>query len=690
MKHRLFHCVLFLGATNLSAAPPPESFGLVAHWTFDRNLASRVNNALYAGTPHGGARLQIDRSPGAARVGEGALRLDSGLKVGEPTYVSVGTPPGGLAGNDVLTLTAWFKLKDIGGDGTDTRNFVWESVPNSALVFSVNTQQRKKTVQFRFRSENYRTFQETTDGPVMTPDAWHHVATVWNARARHVRVYLDGKMHKELPLADADVLEPIRGLHIGGNKTGDGLADWDGWIDDVAIFDVELTARQVAALAQGGEISAANVLTRVPEPAVQRIPTAGRALPAPAIPAHETTSQGPLIGAVSERDAVVWARVPHEGEYALTAKSSDGHVVKSRVTALETNDWCLHWHLTELKPRTTYSLTFELPAGSPFALRPLTMRTPAAPAEPATVVLGFGSCIDFPSNHIWTRIAAECPDGMVLLGDTPYIDTTKLDGMRWAYRRLSSSPPFVAAFQTIPFWATWDDHDFGRNDSDGTLPGKENSRRAFLEYRPTPSAGENGLGVYASFRRGPVEVFLLDTRWFSRTERSWADPAKMTLLGRQQWKWLQRGLRASTAPFKVLACGMIWDGKGGSIESDAWGSYAYEREALFRWLGENKISGVMLIGGDIHVSRLMRFPTRGSLGYDLIEYIVSPMHDRVFPHANLKDPNLVASAEEAWVFLKMTADSTAGEPTLVAELVNRDGMRFFRQELRAGELRTRE
>jgi hypothetical protein len=294
------------------AAPPPEGIGLVAHWTFDRDFASAANNQLYAGTPHGGARVRIDRDAGRAKIGAGALRIDSRVKPGEAAYVAIANPPTGLAGNDVLTLTAWFKLSDVGGDGTDTRNFAWESVPNSALSFTLSSTRGAKRAQYRFRSENYRAFQGSLDGEV-TSDVWHHVAMVWNARARHVRVYLDGKLAREMPLNDADRLEPIRGLHLGGNKVGDGAADWDGWLDEVAIFDVELTATQIAALAQGGEVSAANVLALRPEPESQRIAGVGRALPPPQIPAAESTSQGPFLGHVGATEAIVWARVPQGG-----------------------------------------------------------------------------------------------------------------------------------------------------------------------------------------------------------------------------------------------------------------------------------------------------------------------------------------------------------------------------------------
>ena len=686
---RLAASSVFVGCPAVgSAAAIPESVGLVAHWSFDRDFTSSVNNDRFGGTSQGGERVQIDRDTGAARVGEGALRLKSLKGAGDASYVAIRNPPGGLAGTAVLTLTGWFKLSDIGGDGMDARNFVWESFPNSALTFSLNTVRSQKVAQFRFRSENYRSFQETATGPRVTSDAWHHVAAIWNSRARHVRVYLDGKLHREMPLNDADRLEPIRGLHLGGNKFGDGVADWDGWLDDLAIFDVELTARQVAALAEGRAASAANVLALLPEPATQRI-AAGRALPPPDVPALESTQQGPFIGHVGDRDAILWARVPEPGEYRATVTSVEGQDVSARAVATVENDGCLHWRLEGLRPRTDYTAVFAPLGARGRALTTLRFRTAPAPNEPAKVALAFGSCADFPANHIWTRMADECPDGVVMLGDTPYIDNTQLSALRWAYRRFAMNAPLAAALQRIPFWATWDDHDFGLNAADGRLPGKENSRRAFAEYRPMPSVGENGIGAYSSFRRGPVEVFLLDTRWFARTEPSWSDPTRDSLLGRQQWAWLQRGLRASTAPFKILACGMIWSEKGGSTETDAWGSYAYERDALFRWLGENRISGVVLVGGDIHVSRLLRFPTRAAVGYDLTEFITSPMHDRLIPDANRPDPKLVASAVEPWVFLKLTVDSTGTEPVLVGELMNRDGKRFFRQELKAGELKRR-
>lgn len=46
--------------------------------------------------------------------------------------------------------------------------------------------------------------------------------------------------------------------------------------------------------------------------------------------------------------------------------------------------------------------------------------------------------------------------------------------------------------------------------------------------------------------------------------------------------------------------------------------------------------------------RRRRISALATVGYDLTEFISSPMHDRVFPHEATQDPNLLAMAEEAW------------------------------------------
>jgi alkaline phosphatase D len=666
------------------AAEPTPGYGLIAHWAFDEDLTSSVNNSLYAATASAPEFIAVDRAAGSARMGGGALRSNTGARSGNRAFLSVESPLFGATGNDVLTVTGWFKVQDIAADGMDARNTFWESTPTSSLSFGVVGAPGEKKTYFRIRTEAYAVFEQAA-GPVVEMGKWHHVALIWNSPAGHVRLYLQGQLVKELAVPGKPPIEPMRGIHVGARKVADGQADWDGWLDDLAVFDVELSSRQIQALAAGRhqnrEVSARTLLEVLPEPTLQTI-VARPSVAVAQYPASETVKQGPFLGHVDDDDAVVWARLPAGGRHGATATSRDGaHRVSASGDAVEANDWCVHWRFASLRPAMSYRITFPEAVG----LEPIELRTAGPPATPARVTLAFGSCASFADSSIWTRMAAECPDGMVLLGDTPYIDSTELRWQRWAYRRFASVPQFAGASRRIPVWGTWDDHDFGKDAADGTLPGKDQVRKAFLEYRSNADAGTGADGIYTRFRRGPVEVFLLDTRWFAKTEPSWANPARPTLLGRKQWEWLQAGLLASDAPFKILASGMIWDVKGKA--GDAWGAYQYERDALEQWLGEKQIPGVILMGGDIHVSRLLKYPTRERVGYDLFQFIVSPLSDRVLPDANVPNPNLVASAVEPFVFLKLTADSTTSVPTLKAEWINRDGRQIFQQELNANELK---
>jgi alkaline phosphatase D len=285
-------------------------------------------------------------------------------------------------------------------------------------------------------------------------------------------------------------------------------------------------------------------------------------------------------------------------------------------------------------------------------------------------------------------MAAENADAVVLIGDTPYIDSTDLAVQTRRHREFAAVGEYQKLLQSRPCWWTWDDHDFGANNACGLLPGKENSRLAYTRYRPQINYGDGSGGIYTSFRYGPVEMFLLDTRWFAMTEPSHANPAFPALLGTRQWNWLAQGLRESTAPFKLLACGMIWDDKEVRTSSnDSWGgNYLHERKALEKFILTQRIPGVVLVGGDIHASRVLRYRSAATVGYNLVQFIASPIHASVIPTLNVYNPELVRSAVEPNVFLLLEADSTVTPPRLQGTLINAKGERVFAYELNLSDI----
>jgi alkaline phosphatase D len=274
-------------------------------------------------------------------------------------------------------------------------------------------------------------------------------------------------------------------------------------------------------------------------------------------------------------------------------------------------------------------------------------------------------------------------EGLVLLGDTPYINSSDLQVNRDRHREFLQMPTLASLGRHTPIWSTWDDHDFGGNDTDGNVADKETIRRVFAEYRANREFGDGKEGIYTRFRRGPLEVFVLDARYFAQTGASPVDPDKPTCLGSKQWSWLLAGLRESSADFKIIASGQIWDDKTNS-EKDDWHTYAHEREALLDFIAAEKIPGVILMGGDIHASRALRYPDR--VGYPLWQFIVSPLHDRTIEQLNVPHPNLVWGEAEPNVFLRVTADDTGDQPTLVATWIQMDGKRLHEVRLTADEL----
>ena len=388
---------------------------------------------------------------------------------------------------------------------------------------------------------------------------------------------------------------------------------------------------------------------------------------------------GPLVGHTDMNSSNIWARLNSEGLYVLEVKKVGSKQWKKfSANAEKDNDLCITWKVKNLNPATCYQ--YRIRKGKVILCKGNNLYFKTAPSEDSEtqVHIAFGSGANYVkgTGEVWNRIANSNVDALVILGDTPYIDSTELEKQRKKYREFSNFAEFRNLTQSIPFWGTWDDHDFAFNDSDGTAEGKENSLKAFKEYRPNASFGDGKEGIYTKFNYGSAEVFLLDTRWWSWTTSSYADPKKKTLLGKTQWEWLKDSLRGSEAIFKLIACGMIWDDKENS-EKDDWGTYMHERDALFNFIGKEKISGVVLIGGDIHVSRVLCYNTEKEVGYPLYQFITSPLHERTIESLNVPHPDLIRDAVIPHTFMKITADATVIPATLRAEFIDKDGKRLF-------------
>lgn len=246
-------------------------------------------------------------------------------------------------------------------------------------------------------------------------------------------------------------------------------------------------------------------------------------------------------------------------------------------------------------------------------------------AEEPVSRIGFGSCYKpEKSTPLWKSVADFDPQVWLWLGDNVYADVIHgkyikkdlpKDAFDRAYRSLGQSEGIAALKQLPPghMMATWDDHDFGRNDIGKDWERREEAKKAFVKFW---GGQEREDGVYSSRDFGPEEkrirVILLDTR-FNRD-----DPGPDgDILGERQWKWLREELGKS--PANLVVIGSSIQVLANQHRFEKWGNFPRARERLFRLIRESGARGVIFVSGDRHhaeISQLDKSPA-GQRLYDV-------------------------------------------------------------------------
>lgn len=348
-----------------------------------------------------------------------------------------------------------------------------------------------------------------------------------------------------------------------------------------------------------------------------------------AAPGYSRLMEGPMVGAVTPDSLTIWARasgpLPVAVEY-----STDPQFLATRTTpavlAAEANDFTARITLTGLQPATRYYYRVRVDEGidrykrEPFA-------THTAPAKPMPFRVAFGSCarrtLD-PEQPIFRNIAARSPDLFFWLGDNIYGDTPFQAVLEEEYRKQRAVETLQPLLRAVPQLATWDDHDFGLNNSDRTNPVREGSLAAFRNYWANPSYGLPDVpGVFFRYAYAGIDFFFLDGRYYRDPNTGPDSPAK-TMLGSRQKQWLKEELRASRAPFKVLIAGSGWSSEDGP-KGDTWAAFLTERNELFEFIRTEAIGGVLLLSGDTHFGEINCIPWSERGGYDFYDLVSSPL-----------------------------------------------------------------
>ncbi len=211
-----------------------------------------------------------------------------------------------------------------------------------------------------------------------------------------------------------------------------------------------------------------------------------------------------------------------------------------------------------------------------------------------------------------------------------------MDTLKANYTTQMNQKGYKTLLQKMPILATWDDHDYGVNDSGAEYQKKKEAHQLFLDFIGVDanSSRRKQEGIYHSklFKtlKGTIKVIVLDTRYF-RTKLTKASKndnkrytanhsEKGTILGETQWNWLKNELSSSKADFNIIVSSIQVLSSEHGFET--WGNFPTQVEKLKKTLLTSKAKNVLLLSGDRHISEFSKTKVHG-LSYPLIDFTSS-------------------------------------------------------------------
>lgn len=357
---------------------------------------------------------------------------------------------------------------------------------------------------------------------------------------------------------------------------------------------------------------------------------------------HNVASGDPLNDRV-----IIWTRVtpndftlPVDVTFAVALDTGMTNIVaQGSISTDATVDYTVKVDVTGLQPETYYY--YEFKALGNYSPRG---RTKTAPLESSSVdSLRFAvvSCANLEAGffNAYEAIAERNDvEAILMLGDYIYefeeggyapnsnvdrvFDPTHeiltLEDYRLRYSVYHMDQALQKLHQNFPWICVWDDHEsandayeFGAENHDAGegqwLDRKLAAQTAFFEWLPIRPKAPSNYEIFRKFNYGNlVDLIMVDTRLHGREEQgvNENDPNR-TLLGDDQYEWLENELENSTAKWKVLGNQVVFapiEIFGTPINNDAWDGYPAERQNLLDFVVLNSIDNFTVLTGDIHTS----------------------------------------------------------------------------------------
>ena len=291
----------------------------------------------------------------------------------------------------------------------------------------------------------------------------------------------------------------------------------------------------------------------------------------------------------------------------------------------------------------------------------------------------------------------------IYLGDNIYGDTENMRVLRKKYRTLKTDPHYKKFAAVTPIIATWDDHDFGLNDSGRHYRKKEASKKIFLQFFKEPKHSDRFAhnGIYTSYNLTSggknIQVILLDLRTFRDNLKAYdgflagdslhsyvldyspqLNPDS-TLLGAEQWKWLEQQL-LQPADVRIIGSSTQFATQFNGYET--WANFPLEQERFLQLIGQTKANGVIFISGDLHYAELSYIKPEGLYGiYDLTSSGLTEEWGFSVPNENRIGLPIM---DNQFGIIRFALNQP--EPEIILEIVDRFGQTRIQQKVRLADL----
>lgn len=422
--------------------------------------------------------------------------------------------------------------------------------------------------------------------------------------------------------------------------------------------------------------------------------------------AQDLINSGPMVGYSTMQEVLLWVQTDEKAKVHFEYYEIDNPKIRFKTEEKETDKksgYVAKLIADEVVPGKNYKYEIfinGLKVERDYAMEFQTQKLWKWRTDPPDVNFIIGSCsyvnepkFDRPGKpygnnfEIFNSIHSKNPDFMLWLGDNTYLrepDWNSRTGFINRYSHTRALPELQPLLASTHHYATWDDHDFGPNNSDGSFWLKETASEIFKLFWGNPNYDVTGNGgITGFFQWSDLDFFLMDNRYHRTSNNNFTEDRQ--LLGKDQIDWLINALSFSQAPFKFIAIGGQVISSGAVYENYA--TYPEERKYLLDKIREAKIEGVVFLDGDRHHTVLSKMQESENV-YPLYDLTCSSLTAGV----NKDDESYnVYSLKETLVgvnnFGMLNITGPEKDRELIIKIFDKDGQELWRKSIKANDLK---